>query len=138
MTAWYLDTSAFVKLVGEEAHSDTMREWLLQCDAVADRIVSSDLLRTEAIRAARRTEDEAALQRTLATLDDIALVRVTPDTFETAALVDPPSLRSLDAIHIAMALSLGSDLGGLVAYDARLIDAARAIGITSVSPGLDP
>jgi predicted nucleic acid-binding protein len=33
-------------------------------------------------------------------------------------------LRSLDAIHLATALSLGQDLAGIVTYDQRLAEAA--------------
>ncbi|MEX1007864.1 MAG: type II toxin-antitoxin system VapC family toxin [Acidimicrobiia bacterium] len=138
MSAWYLDTSAFLKLVGEEPSSDAMHAWVLEREADADRLFSSDILRTEAVRAIRRTGDEDALGRTYATLADVALIRLTAETYDAAALLDPPSLRSLDAIHIAAAQSLGSELGGIVAYDNRLIDAARTVGITSVSPGLDP
>lgn len=44
-------------------------------------------------------------------------------------------LRSLDAIHLASALSMGSELDALITYDVRLADAARAAGLTVVTPG---
>jgi predicted nucleic acid-binding protein len=47
-----------------------------------------------------------------------------------------PLLRTLDAIHLASASSLGATLGGFVAYDARLAQAARNLGLTVFSPGL--
>jgi predicted nucleic acid-binding protein len=52
----------------------------------------------------------------------------------TAAGIDPPQLRSLDAIHLAAALAIGDDLEAFICYDARLADAARAAGLTVVVP----
>jgi uncharacterized protein len=40
----------------------------------------------------------------------------------------------LHAIHLATALSLATQLGLLVAYDRRLIDAAEAAGVETASP----
>lgn len=58
------------------------------------------------------------------------------DVFDHAGRLDPPSLRSLNALHLAAALTLGPDLAGFVGYDQRLLDAAAAVGITVASPGL--
>lgn len=138
MSAWYLDTSAFVTFVGSENYSNALRNWIAERTRSDDVLVSSDLLRTEGVRAARRSGDAMLLARTMNALDELDLIRLTQDTFTAAGVVDPPVLRSLDAIHIAAAQTLGPDLAGIVAYDARLIDAARALGIPSVSPGLDP
>jgi predicted nucleic acid-binding protein len=44
------------------------------------------------------------------------------------------SLRSLDALHLATALEIGDDLEALVAYDDRLIDAARAASLHVRTP----
>ncbi|MBK5250721.1 MAG: VapC toxin family PIN domain ribonuclease, partial [Actinomycetales bacterium] len=43
-------------------------------------------------------------------------------------------LRSLDAVHLAAALSLGDDLEGIVTYDDRLAEAAQANGVPVASP----
>jgi len=48
--------------------------------------------------------------------------------------VGPAGLRSLDAIHLASALTLGDELDAFVTYDARQADAARAAGLTVESP----
>ena len=137
MSAWYLDTSAFVTFVGSEEHSNALRSWIAERARTDDLLVSSDLLRTEGVRAARRSGDGTLLARTMRALDELDLIRLAQATYTAAGVLDPPALRSLDAIHIAAAQSLGSDLGGIVAYDNRLIHAARRVGITSVSPGLD-
>jgi uncharacterized protein len=53
---------------------------------------------------------------------------------EKAASLVPEELRSLDAIHLASALSVREDLTALVAYDSRLCSAARDAGIEVISP----
>lgn len=51
-----------------------------------------------------------------------------------AERLEPPALRSLDAIHIASALMLGEELAALVSYDERMLNAARMIGVPTASP----
>ena len=55
--------------------------------------------------------------------------------FSYAAVLGPPALRALDALHIATALRLGADLEGIVTYDERMDAAAQAIGIATIAPG---
>lgn len=43
-------------------------------------------------------------------------------------------LRSLDAIHIATALAIGAELRAVVTYDARMTNAAAALGVVSEAP----
>jgi len=50
--------------------------------------------------------------------------------------MEPATLRSLDALHLASALSLGADLSGIVVYDGRLLEAATAAGIPTATPGV--
>lgn len=42
--------------------------------------------------------------------------------------MQPGELRSLDAVHLAIAERLGSDLDEIVVYDERMAEAARAMG----------
>ncbi len=67
----------------------------------------------------------------------LSLVLLDDRVQRLAATVGSASLRSLDAIHLATALSLGDDLGGFCCYDRRLAADAEAAGLTVVSPGLD-
>ncbi|MET0695781.1 MAG: type II toxin-antitoxin system VapC family toxin, partial [Propionibacteriaceae bacterium] len=122
--AHYLDTSALVKLVVAEAETEALRVWL---DG-ADLLVSSDLARTELLRAVRRAAPGRAIQAR-AVLDSITLIGIDGAMFETAGLLEPTTLRSLDAVHLAAALSLGDDLDSLITYDERLADAAHANGV---------
>lgn len=68
------------------------------------------------------------------TMQGLVVIELERRIGEAAAAVDPATLRSLDAIHLATALSLGAELDAFVTYDARLADAARAAGITVVAP----
>ncbi len=127
---YYLDTSAAVKLVVAEAGSAALRSWLAGLDA---EVVSSDLLRTELLRATRRGAP-AQMRQARAVLDSVTLMSVPAATFERAGEVGPDSLRSLDALHLAAALELGDELQGVVTYDERLAGAAAAHGIEVVAP----
>jgi len=51
-----------------------------------------------------------------------------------AAKLDAPSLRSLDAIHLAAAQALGAELESLVTYDVRMTGAATDLGLRVASP----
>lgn len=128
--AHYFDTSALVKLVVSEAESPSLRAWLAADDR---RPTSCDLARAELVRAVRRVAPEHVL-RAREVLDALTLVEVPTSTFEAAGRLDPAILRTLDAVHLAAALSLGDDLDGLVTYDDRQATAALAHGIPVVHP----
>jgi len=132
--AFYLDTSALVKLVIPEAETEALGTWLATSPGT---LVSCDLTRTELARATRRVAPSRSL-RVRAVLEAITLTKVTTATFEAAGRLDPEGLRSLDAIHLAAALDLGDDLEGFVAYDRRLAEAAEANGIAVSAPGQTP
>ncbi len=128
--AHYLDTSAVVKLIVREPETDALRSWL----AAEDREpVSCDLTRTELMRTVRRAAPDLATRAKRA-LDKITLTQVTTGVFERAGQLEPVALRSLDAIHLAAALSLGDDLRGFVTYDRALAGAARSCGIEVIAP----
>jgi len=95
---------------------------------------SSALLGVEAVRVCRRLGEEVA-DSAEASLSDIALVPMDDAVLAIARRLDPRELRSLDAIHLATALSIGTDLGALFSYDDRLTAAALAAGLSVVAPG---
>lgn len=129
--AFYLDTSALVKLVVEEADSYALRKWLIETERY---VVASDLVRTELMRAVRRAAPDLVVQAR-SVLDAITLVAMTTAVCEEAGRLDPTTLRSLDALHIATALDLGDDLDAMVTYDERLGSAANSNGIAVIAPG---
>jgi len=127
---FYLDTSAAVKLVVVEQGSKGLQKWLASRDG---QIGSSDLLRTELLRATRRAAPEQMVQAR-AVLDSLILVAFSSAVFERAAMLEPNLLRSLDSLHLAAALEFGDELEGMVTYDQRLAEGARALGIDVVAP----
>ena len=127
----YFDTSALVKLVFDEAESAALAEWLtLRADVPK---VSSDLSTIELLRTCRRVDDGAVEGANLL-LGGIDLLPMDRAIVEKAATLRPTELRSLDAIHLASALSVKAHLTALVAYDVRLCSAAVEAGIEVVSP----
>ena len=105
-----------------------MREWFLSHDSVW----SSQLLCTEALRAGSRLGIGAELIEDA--LETVSLVMPSAATFFVAGQLPPPSLRTLDALHLATAMEIGDDLEGIVAYDERLADAARAATLEVIMP----
>ncbi|MDQ3973870.1 MAG: hypothetical protein M3276_05970 [Actinomycetota bacterium] len=67
----------------------------------------------------------------------LTLIRLDDALYEVAADLEPPALRSLDAIHLAAALSLGRDLAGVVTYDLRVAEADDTLGLRAETPGRD-
>ena len=128
--AFYVDSSAMLKLAFAEPESVQLREWLTQDQPV---LVGSDLVRTETIRAVRRTFPDH-VDRVITTLSLLNLLRVTPTAFRRASDLGPESLRSLDALHLASALELGEDLEGMITYDSRLTVACARHGVRVVAP----
>jgi predicted nucleic acid-binding protein len=128
--AHYLDTSALTKLVVHESETKALRGWLRKADR---HPVAGDLVRTALLRAVRRVAPDRLVQAR-AVLDSLTLIEVTPAIFEDAGRLEPASLRSLDAIHLAIALDLGDDLDSVVTYDDRLAEAARLNGVPVTAP----
>jgi predicted nucleic acid-binding protein len=125
----YLDSSAIVKLIVAEPESESLRDWIRE----RPRIASCALARTEVPRAVRHV-GAAALAGARGALRDIDLIAVDDRLLETAAILDPAILRSLDAIHLAAARSLGSDLDVVVSYDTRMLEGARLLGLPTERP----
>ena len=129
----YVDTSAALKLVVEEAESGPTAEFLTASAAEGALLVASMLLFTELHCAANRRGLPPELVNTvLAGINLVDLVR--SDLTYAAAL--PGKLRSADAIHLAAAIRLEVD--ELVAFDKELLRAATAAGLRSHSPGSEP
>jgi hypothetical protein len=130
VSALYLDSSAFVKVVVRERGSSALRTFLAATDA---RRVSSALLRAEALRAVRHLGPDAvaAVREGVRRVD---LVGIDDRILEAAGTLPPGVMRTLDAIHLATALAVGDDLDAIVTYDERMIEAARLVGLRTASP----
>jgi predicted nucleic acid-binding protein len=127
----YADSSALVKLVITETETPALRRFLAaRPDA---RLVSSALATTEVMRAVLR-EAPSAMPQAHALLASIDLITLTRDRLQQAGLLQPPSLRSLDAVHLVAALALGAAVSDLVAYDQRMLQAAAWYGLPACAP----
>jgi hypothetical protein len=128
----YFDSSALVKLVKAEPESSALAAWI--DERAADRPVSSTLAKVEVLLAVRRGGDRYA-ERARAVIDGVDLISISDEVIDSAAVLDGPGLRSLDAIHLATALHIRGALTGMVVYDRRLFDGAARFGLDPVSPG---
>lgn len=124
----YLDSSALVKLIAIEAETAALRQELRRWP---DR-ASSLLATIEVTRTARRLGGHAPAlaARVLAGLRLLAIDPIVP----AAAQIGGTALRSLDAIHLATAISISGELGALITYDNRMISEGHAIGLPVLSP----
>ena len=126
---FYIDSSALVKLVVSEAESEALETFL----AEEPDLVSSELTSVEVLRFSLRRGDEAVVLAQDA-LVGVAEFPISPDILREASTIHPRFLRTLDAIHVATALAIG-ELEGVITYDRRMAEAARANGLTVLAPG---
>ena len=125
----YLDSSALVKLVVREPETAPLRAFLEEHPfRVTSRIAQVDVVR--AVACARPSAVPAAQ----ALLRRIGLIELEAGVLRAAGHVEPAELRTLDAVHVASAVSLADELDVAVAYDARLASAMTTAGIEVVSP----
>jgi len=127
-TLAYIDTSAYVKVPLAEPERATLLQALEPYT-----LVSSSLLSVEAVRACARYGPQYA-QAAEAGLQTVSLLPLDERVLTGARTLAPAHLRTLGALHLATALSLGADLAVLVSYDERLSEAAQAAGLTVLSP----
>lgn len=80
-----------------------------------------------------RSQPQALLQAQQV-VSRINKILIGPELLTTAASLQPPALRSLDAIHLATALFLRRRLTAFVGYDQRLTDAVGAAGLPVATP----
>lgn len=125
----YLDASALVKLAVAERESEPLRTALVDWP----RRVSAKIAVVEVLRTVR-LKDRAAEPLARSVLAHTGLLGFGDRLLMTAVTLDPPTIRALDAIHLATALRLGDVLAAFVSYDARQLAAAEALGLPVVSP----
>jgi len=99
-----------------------------------DQVVTSALARVEVARSLYGADQNcfALMKRHFSRMMTIA---IDAEILERAASMLPGArLRSLDAIHLASAMTVGDGLRSVVTYDARMLDAARVVGLRVSSP----
>jgi predicted nucleic acid-binding protein len=125
----YLDTSVLGRVLLAEPGTPAIRRELGRFA----RHVSSGLLSVELHRLALR---ENMLKYVAELLSGNVLIPLDEEILAAAETIAPPTVATLDAIHLATAVNL-SDAGkldALMTYDKRLADGARAHGLTVLSP----
>jgi predicted nucleic acid-binding protein len=128
----YADASALVKLLLDEPETAAIRRRL----SVGTRLATSRVAIVEVSRATAIANASAEMaRRTARLLDSCLLVGVTNELIEKARGLASPSLRTLDAVHLASALTIGAPR--LVAYDRQLLTAAADQGLAVLHPGLE-
>lgn len=98
------------------------------------RTISSELTVVEVSRAAFRAAGPAGLAKAEQACARLDLLAMSGPVLARASALGPAELRSLDAIHLATALEPRTP-PVVVAYDERLLRAARTHGLRTVSPG---
>lgn len=130
MTTAYVESSALTKLVLDEHGSEELRSALRH----HEHVVSSDLTCVEVTRASARARGEQGVARARAALLPIASIPIDRAIIDAASRLEPSTLRSLDAIHVATALALGTEHVTFYSYDSRTIEAARSAGLAVATP----
>jgi len=129
---YYLDSSALVKLVRAEPESAALTAF-----TAAAELVSCELALTELPRAIRRAvpdDPSSLLDQAGEVLDTVALLPLDRPLLLAAGSFTEPTLRALDAIHVAAAID-ASPIDAFVSYDERQSAAARLAGLATVTPG---
>lgn len=144
MALVYFDSSALVKLLVEEAGSDTAAQLWDGCDAALSSRLAYPEVRA-ALAAAGRNHDldkddladaESAWEEYWAAIRPVEL---TPAVERRAGdLAGLHSLRGADAVHLASALAIGHDDLVLAAWDRRLHAGARAAQLAVVPADPSP
>jgi predicted nucleic acid-binding protein len=136
----YLDTSAILKLLVLEPETPILLEHLAR---QADQSLITSALSTvetaralSALGAASRAAEavSGAEQITLGPYVTIPTIALTSDVLDLARVLPPAVLRSLDAIHVATAKLVETELDHLITYDRRMAAAADSAGLRVVAP----
>ena len=129
MAGLYLDTSAVGRVLLAEPDSEA----ILAEVGRFERRMASRLLAVELRRLALRHRLRDAADRLLAA---ISLLPLSEATLAAAESIEPASVATLDAIHLAAAVELfDADLiDTVLTYDERLAEGAGHHGLTVLAP----
>ena len=121
MTVLYLDASALVKLAIAEPGADELTALVNEASEIVTSAVALVELRRALARSAPEFDPDIIIER-------CTVIDLDPTIIRQAGIL-PPTLRSLDAIHVASALAVASDLDAFVTFDERQAAAAAAAGL---------
>jgi predicted nucleic acid-binding protein len=127
--SWYLDSSAILKYVFAEPERPAMVK------ALTSQASSSELARLEVKRAVFRINPKD-IELANEELSRINFVSISNQVLTVAeSFTGSVTLATLDAIHVATAITLGHQIEGIITYDKQMISNAAVMGIKVLSPG---
>ena len=127
--SWYLDSSAILKYVFAEPERPAMVK------ALTSQAISSELARLEVKRAVFRINPRD-IELANEELSRINFVSISNQVLTVAeSFTGSVTLATLDAIHVATAITLGHQIEGIITYDKQMISNAAVMGIKVLSPG---
>ena len=137
----YFDASALVKRYVRESGTTTVRRLLASGTAASSRLseveISSGIIRRARERAFTIQQRDRMLAALVRDVPALAMVEMTPEiTADARTLLLRHPLRASDAVQLASCLYLQRQLAEpvpLVAFDERLVQAARAEGLTVIT-----
>lgn len=130
-----MDTSALTKLLITEPETADLRRWLTTQRHQGEYAATSAIGRVELMRVVARYGEPGQAERARYLLDGLDILPLTEPVIALAETVGPPTLRSLDAIHLAAALQVERELSAFVTYDHRLLEGCSEVSLTAASPG---
>jgi predicted nucleic acid-binding protein len=103
--------------------------------ALTSQAISSELARLEVKRAVYRInpKDIALANEELSRVNFVSISNQVLTVAES--FTGSVTLATLDAIHVATAISLGNQIDGIITYDKQMLTNARNMGIKVLSPG---
>ena len=124
----YIDASAFVKLIVEEKETQALLK------SLPPSLISGEILTVEVMRTTVHSDAETiAFARKL--LAGINFMPISSEVISIASLFGAHiKSKTLYAIHLAAALSIGSTIDGIITYDKTMIADAKLLGIPVLSP----
>lgn len=127
----YLDASALVTNVIERPKFAELRGFLLKHSEFRGATSTVGLIET-----VRNCDRMGTYPNLMAQLQrDYDELELTTEIRDRAASL-PGRLKTLDAIHVATAETLGGELASFVTYDRQMANIARSRGLPVASPGM--
>lgn len=136
MAPLYLDASALVKLIAKEPESPALTAYVGGASMASSELVLAEVPRAiRRLRTGRRRGEQEGLAREMErVLRQLAFVPLTRKVVTDAGRYPEAFLRTLDAVHLASAITIEAELGTFVSYDERQIEAARHAGLGVAFP----
>jgi uncharacterized protein len=134
--ALYLDSSAIVKLIVAEPESGALVESVRSRGLVTSEIALAEVPRAiwRLLSGRRKLERESVLIQLPRVLETFAFVPLDRALLVRAGSFREAYLRTLDAIHLASALAVDTDIEAVVTYDERQVEAAESAGLVCLTP----